>query len=62
MDRNTFLQGMEFCRKHQNCPKVCPIYDQCRGAFDMLPAAFEYIQELTKENEKLRKSKDIKKV
>ena len=55
--RELFLEGMKFCSTHRTCTD-CPIRKDCRGAYDMLPLAFAYIRELTKENERLRAEKE----
>lgn len=51
MDREEFKKAMEFCRTHANCPHHCPLFNQCKGSYDMLYRAFEYIDELHKEIE-----------
>jgi hypothetical protein len=58
MDRELFLKGMDFCKRHASCAKCCPLHDECNGSYDMLYKTFSYVDELTKENEKLRREND----
>lgn len=46
MDRELFLEGLPYCSTHNHC-RDCPIKGRCKGAYDILPEAFCYIEELT---------------
>jgi hypothetical protein len=53
-EKEEFVQAMKFCKSHANCPPYCPDYEKCKGSYDMLYRAFQYIEDLTDENERLK--------
>lgn len=57
--REDFERVLRFCITHPYCPSTCPAYKECNGSYDMLYKTFNYIEELKKENERLKSEKEL---
>jgi hypothetical protein len=55
VDDTQFKKAIKFCSSHPQCLSTCPLYSECRGAYDMLYRMFSYAEELTAKIERLKK-------